>query len=69
MTYSGSGLDPDISPQAAYIQVDRIAKVRNLPTDKINSLIAGHTEKPFLALFGPEKINVLRLNVALDELH
>jgi K+-transporting ATPase ATPase C chain len=69
VTYSGSGLDPDISPQAAYIQVDRIAKVRNLPTDKINSLIAGHTEKPFLALFGPEKINVLRLNVALDELH
>lgn len=68
VTYSGSGLDPDISVQAAKIQVARIAKVRNLPTDKILDLVTKHTQKPLLNLFGPEKINVLKLNIELDQL-
>ena len=65
VTASGSGLDPDISPAAAYIQVKRIAAVRNLLVSKVQSLVEAHIQKPFL---GPSKINVLKLNVALDEL-
>ena len=68
VTYSGSGLDPDISVQAAKIQVARIAKVRNLSADKILDLVAKNTQKPLLNLFGPEKINVLKLNIQLDQL-
>jgi len=68
VTSSGSGLDPDLSPAGAQIQVARIAKVRNISADKINSLIAANTEKPLLDLFGPAKVNVLKLNVALDEM-
>ena len=68
VTYSGSGLDPDISVQAAKIQVARIAKVRNLPADKIMDLVTKNTQKPLLNLFGPEKINVLKLNIQLDQL-
>lgn len=68
VTASGSGLDPDISPAGAQIQAARIAKIRNIPADKLNALIAEHIEKPLLGLFGPAKVNVLKLNVALDEL-
>jgi len=68
VTSSGSGLDPDLSPAGAQIQVARIAKVRNIPADKINNLIAENTEQPLLGLFGPPKVNVLKLNVALDEI-
>ena len=68
VTASGSGLDPDLSPAGAQIQVERIAKVRNIPADKINELIAENTEQPLLGLFGPPKVNVLKLNVALDEM-
>ena len=68
VTASGSGLDPHISPNAAMIQVARIAKVRNLDKDKIIALVNEHKEKPLLGLFGPEKINVLKLNIALDQL-
>jgi len=68
VTASGSGLDPDISPASAYIQVKRIAAVRNLPEEKIQSLVAAHIEKPLLGILGPSKINVLKLNVALDEM-
>ena len=66
VTASGSGLDPHISPKAAMIQVPRIAKVRNIPKDQIILLIKEHTEKPLLGLFGPSQINVLKLNLALD---
>nr|WP_314493608.1 K(+)-transporting ATPase subunit C [uncultured Chryseobacterium sp.] len=69
VTASGSGLDPDFSVQAAKIQVKRIAEVRNIDEAKINNLIAQHTEKPLLGMFGPEKINVLKLNIALDRLN
>ncbi|WP_295213536.1 K(+)-transporting ATPase subunit C [uncultured Chryseobacterium sp.] len=65
VTASGSGLDPDISPEGAEYQAKRVAKERNIPLDKIESLIAGHTEK---SAFGPSKVNVLKLNIALDEL-
>lgn len=67
VTASGSGLDPDISPAGAKIQVARIAKVRNLPVEKLNALVDEHIEGPLLGIFGPSKVNVLKLNVALDE--
>ena len=68
VTASGSGLDPNISVQAADVQVKRIAKLRNINQNKIQDLVAYNTEKPFLGLFGTEKINVLKLNIALDGL-
>ena len=66
MTASGSGLDPHLSRQAALVQVPRIAKIRNIPAQKVESLIAEHTEKPLLGLFGTETVNMLQLNLALD---
>lgn len=66
VTASGSGLDPDISPEGALYQSKRIAKVRNISIEKVNDLIKNQTEK---SLFGPSKINVLKLNIALNELH
>lgn len=68
VTASGSGLDPNFSVQAAKVQVKRIAKTRNLDEEKINDLINKNTEKPLIGLFGTEKINVLKLNIALDQL-
>jgi len=68
ITASGSGLDPDFSDQAAKVQVKRIAKIRKIDEAKLLELIATQTEKPLLGLFGPEKINVLKLNIALDNL-
>ncbi|MEH6309027.1 K(+)-transporting ATPase subunit C [Olivibacter sp. CPCC 100613] len=68
VTASGSGLDPNISLQAAKVQIKRIAKIRQVPENKLAALVDQHTEKPLLGLFGPEKINVLKLNIALDEL-
>lgn len=68
VTASGSGIDPNISVQAAKVQVKRIAKTRNLNEATIIQLIEKQTEKPWLGLFGTEKINVLKLNLALDNL-
>ncbi|MGZ4056890.1 MAG: K(+)-transporting ATPase subunit C [Bacteroidia bacterium] len=68
VTASGSGLDPNISVKAAYVQVSRIAKVRNINFEKINALVSSQIEKPLFGVFGPEKINVLKLNIALDNL-
>ena len=68
VTASGSGLDPDISPASAYVQVKRIAAVRNLPEEKLQSLVSAHIEKPLFGILGPLKVNVLKLNVALDAL-
>ncbi|WPQ60643.1 potassium-transporting ATPase subunit KdpC [Chitinophaga sancti] len=65
VTASGSGLDPDISPAAADIQVIRIAATRHIDVRVLHQLIANHTDKSWL---GPDKINVLKLNIALDAL-
>jgi K+-transporting ATPase ATPase C chain len=68
VTASGSGLDPDISPNGALYQAKRIAKTRNLSEENVKNLIKNQTEKPLLGLFGPAKVNVLKLNIALDQL-
>lgn len=65
---SGSGHDPDISPEAAYYQSERIAKARKIPLEEINRLIESHTEKPELGFLGQPRVHVLHLNLALDEL-
>lgn len=67
VTASGSGLDPDISPKAAYVQVQRVAAARGLSPEKVIVLVSANTEGPLLGLFGPEKVNVLKLNVALEK--
>lgn len=68
VTASGSGLDPDISVQAAYIQVKRIAKIRGIAEGNVEQLIISNTEKPLSGIMGTEKVNVLKLNIALDNL-
>lgn len=68
VTASGSGLDPDLSPAAAQIQVRRLAKVRELTAEQLDKLIDEHTKGPLFGLFGPSTVNVLKLNVALDAL-
>lgn len=68
VTASGSGLDPDISEKAALVQVERIAKVRSLPVQKLQQLVKEHIQGPLLGMFGPAKVNVLKLNLALDQL-
>lgn len=69
LTASGSGLDPHISVQAAKVQVKRIAHLRQLSEGQLLQLIENQTEKPFAGIWGMEKINVLKLNLALDKLN
>ena len=67
ISQSGSGLDPDITPQGAKIQVDRISKATGISKDDLNKLIDENTKGKWLGLFGAERVNVLELNMSVDD--
>lgn len=68
VTQSGGGLDPDISPAGAQVQIARVAQARNLDPKRVAELVATHTEAPQFGFLGQPRVNVLELNLALDAL-
>lgn len=68
VTNSGSGLDPHISPAAAIVQIPRISSLTGIPAETLKALVNEHTEGRDLGLFGEERVNVLKLNLALSEI-
>ncbi|KGO33523.1 MAG: potassium-transporting ATPase subunit KdpC [Desulfoprunum sp.] len=64
---SASGLDPHISPEAAQVQISRVAKARNMPVEELQKIVASHTEMRQAAVLGVPRVNVLALNLALDK--
>jgi K+-transporting ATPase ATPase C chain len=68
VTSSGSGLDPDVSPQNAAIQVDRVAAARHLPVSTVRALVSQYTQGRTLGFLGEPRVDVLNLNIALDKL-
>jgi len=68
VTASGSGLDPDLSPESARAQVARVARVRGLPKDSVGALVEAAVERPLLGILGEPRVNVLALNRQLDRL-
>jgi potassium-transporting ATPase KdpC subunit len=68
VTSSGSGLDPDISPQYADIQVNRVAAARHLPVSEVQALVNKYTQSRALGFLGEPRVDVLNLNIALDQL-
>jgi K+-transporting ATPase ATPase C chain len=66
VTASGSGIDPDISVQGAFVQIPRVAKARKINQEELKKLVNENIGRPLLGLFGPEHVNVLKLNLALD---
>lgn len=69
VTASGSGLDPDITPQSARVQIKRVAEARNMDEKQVAELVEKSIERPLFGLFGPAKVNVLKLNAALNKLN
>jgi len=67
VTTSGSGLDPHITPQNAAVQVNRVAVARGVEMSKVQAILDNVTEQPLMGIFGEPRVNVLRLNLALDE--